>query len=615
MKPRTVPSLFDSFNARFLPPETVAKSFVPPNHFWRLCRPCHSVILGPRGSGKTSLLKMLQTRALKSWKHPRADEVVGKLDFVGVFIPTDIIWHEQLAQLATANFSDAEARVLTESAVTLHVLRAFVIAVIDEFVPETIHVTAGPRGAIKLRKEKEVVEYLARLWRLSPTVPTLSGIQMALTERLSDIGFFIAEEQMPRSGDRATRMAEKGLIFPDFLSAIRPALEAVNVATSNTDLRWALCFDELELAPPDLQTRLIRLLRSTEPCLLFKLSMSPFTQTKVEAENPQTRADEDEDFNLIPLWYAEKGESSAFSLEIAQQLLANAQMARTDPNAFFGGPFIPNERDGERSAYARGSQRNAELEELRKNDPSFREYLRKKHVDLNRIEDMSEDDRATLIRKPFPSVVHRNYFYRFKSLSEKEQHARSRKSFGIYTGWEGIAAVCEGNPRWLKGIILNILNKVSKGSASAPKHLQWSEIEEARHRFRSKLKTIRITEAGRDRGVLRLLDVVGDYFKKELLGEHFCAEPTASFTLDDAVAGTYASAVASALNAGALVYLPGDKNKLILNDAREKRFRLAYLLATEYKIPLRIGVGVNLSKILSRDRDTEQRLLGLDSNE
>ena len=54
-----------------------------------------------------------------------------------------------------------------------------------------------------------------------------------------------------------------------------------------------------------------------------------------------------------------------------------------------------------------------------------------------------------------------------------------------------------------------------------------------------------------------------------------------------------------ALNASAIVYVPDDNGQLILQSLRDKRFRVSYLLAPIYAIPIRLGPYVNLSSILS----------------
>src|SRR3954470_15580022 len=94
-----IPSIFESFNARALEPDQVARTFVPSQHYRTLTKRSHSIIIGPRGSGKTTLLKMLQQPALEAWNHPHADEYRSIIDFTGVFIATDVSWGRQVQSL------------------------------------------------------------------------------------------------------------------------------------------------------------------------------------------------------------------------------------------------------------------------------------------------------------------------------------------------------------------------------------------------------------------------------------------------------------------------------------------------------------------------------------
>ena len=41
------------------------------------------VVTGPRQSGKTTLLKMLQPAALEAWDHSEAEEIRQSIDFTG----------------------------------------------------------------------------------------------------------------------------------------------------------------------------------------------------------------------------------------------------------------------------------------------------------------------------------------------------------------------------------------------------------------------------------------------------------------------------------------------------------------------------------------------------
>ena len=60
------PSIFESFNARALEPADVARTFIPPDHYSDVLKRAHTLVVGPRGSGKTTILKMLQAPALEN---------------------------------------------------------------------------------------------------------------------------------------------------------------------------------------------------------------------------------------------------------------------------------------------------------------------------------------------------------------------------------------------------------------------------------------------------------------------------------------------------------------------------------------------------------------------
>lgn len=119
------PTVFESFNARSLGPEQVAQTFVAPSHFAKLVARCHSTLIGPRGSGKTSLLKMLQPHALESWQSEEARAFRSTIDFTGVFIQTDISWNRQTIALVDGLPENA-IRAFRTAAFTTQVLHSLV---------------------------------------------------------------------------------------------------------------------------------------------------------------------------------------------------------------------------------------------------------------------------------------------------------------------------------------------------------------------------------------------------------------------------------------------------------------------------------------------------------
>jgi type IV secretory pathway VirB4 component len=84
------PALFDTYNARFLDPSAVARSFIVPDSvFTLLCKDENSLVIGPRGSGKTTLMKMLRPSALRTWEHERKRNYIDSISFSAVYVASD----------------------------------------------------------------------------------------------------------------------------------------------------------------------------------------------------------------------------------------------------------------------------------------------------------------------------------------------------------------------------------------------------------------------------------------------------------------------------------------------------------------------------------------------
>ena len=82
----------------------------------------------------------------------------------------------------------------------------------------------------------------------------------------------------------------------------------------------------------------------------------------------------------------------------------------------------------------------------------------------------------------------------------------------------------------------------------------------------------------------------------------FSDDPPLTFTIDSFMTGDALDILAhSGLNAGAIVYVPDGKSALMLATGSrfgESAFRVSYLLAPVYKLPIRLGRSVALSRLL-----------------
>lgn len=241
---------------------------------------------------------------------------------------------------------------------------------------------------------------------------------------------------------------------------------------------------------------------------------------------------------------------------------------------------------------------------LASRDRTFAAYLKRRNISLESMNEVSGVKRAADLRKARSIVALRAYF-KGEGRDLFQEHAqgrRSRKVPKIYAGATSLFAMVEGNPRWFIGIVSQLLQKTPTGQRVA-EALQVRAVRDAADVFRAMLATIPCGETG---GLLKILDPVGEYFSRAAIDGDFDPDPPCSFQIDSAIDDDALRALGMALNAGAIVYAPEEGDVGILESLREKRFRLSYILAPHYFIPLVLGRVMPLSRILRRNK-TETR--------
>jgi hypothetical protein len=601
----TLPSVFEAFNARSLEPHEVARSFTPPRQYGQLARPTHTVIVGPRGSGKTTLLKMLQQPALESWHHPQANYFRTRIDFTGVFIPTDRTWSAQLDSLGALAFEPAQVRLLTLAAFTTHTLRQLIGAV-HYRVSASERPDLAPHRRVPFTRAQEVtfVQETAHAWALQPVLPSLLALRRSLTSRLSEIASIVSKEALLGSTGRDERLASVDFLHKPLLQSAAYALDVFQDVAGQGREKWALLFDELELAPKWVRSELLAFLRSVDDRFIFKLSMSPYSED-VEILDTPTAAMPGQDYEPVTLWYAHKEDGFRFCRALLRSLLALHERETVDPVSLFGrSEFETPTSEWMKlgTAYHPGSRLHSRFLRLAQKDRTFRNYLRERNIDPHRLDDLEGTERAADVRKITALVAVREAF---RGTDEEltlggRTRTRSRKNPDLYRGAAALFAMVEGNPRWFIGIIGSLLQRHYAEGEEISAAAQAAEVSKAANRFRALLKTIPCPTpaGGSQRGVLAVLDPIGDYFFRSVVVEDFNPDPPGSFLVDAHVSTELAESLGKALNAGAIVYVPDPDSQVVLGSLRGKRFRMSYLLASHYGIPIRLGRPVSLSHIL-----------------
>lgn len=596
---------FTAVNARYLSPPQVARTFVPYEPFDRLLGPENTVLVGPRGSGKTTLFKMLQSDALEVWRHRLANQYCERISFSSVLIPADPTWHAQLAGLADSpRLTTDDARALADAAFTSHVLQALIRVMRERArsVSDGADIArVFQRVSLSQVDARTIVEELTKAWMISPSDATLAGVDWALGARLAKIGQ--AVEGGLADHDRA-------FLHLDFLSCATFAIDMFNELVAERDRRWALLFDELETAPAALRHRLIRLFRMGNPRLFLKLSMFPLS-TELEPADPQTDPLPGQDYEFISLSVPRKRASVRFASELAESVLRERGIDQTAREFLGKATFLPAadvpEQEPSQQSAPRSAQRRLMRDrglakifrELAESDATFSGYLARNGLDKGlEAGEWSQLDKKTIDKIQNLVLVR----HRFGGPKRRQ----SRRSLAAYTGHPVVLTLMELQPRLLL-IFLRTLLQDPAVTNRASAFQQGIALEKVIQHVLDLLSTVPVdvvkAPTGRnttDGSVVEFVDRIGAALAAVALDGPFDADAVGSFFLDRDSTSSEIRTVERAINVGAVVRVPltNDEYSPLYTIVRE-RLRLSFLLSPRYHLPIRIGRAVRLDRLLS----------------
>jgi len=583
---KEIDNFYNTYNARHLKPAEVAESFIFSNEFEQLIQNEHSIILGARGCGKTTLMKMLTLPALYNWKHTRAEEIRTGLSFYAIYISTDIYWDVKNQTYS----SELEAFGNFSEKVSLFSVTSNVFSSLCDTFKNILEIDIKCNDDAK---ELELCRHLIKAWKLNGTVPKLEYVIEALNERVDYVNQLIQDVIFNyKKNDDIPTPDFFNLSFETSLEYVIPVFERIYDIQKKK--LWALCFDELEFAPLWLQEKLFRSLRSRSQFILYKLSSSPILPVAlVKSLTHEYSATTGNDVTLIKMWGA--ADADGFSKKIIDSCLAR-KLNIKDAKEFFGTNEIYNKTT---DSYGEGQVFYNEMLELVKKDDAFKAFLIERKIDIDKpIATANQKD--VLFRKIKPVVSFRNYYlYENRSLEGNKFKTtyRSRKTGELYSGIEVLTKICDGNPRWLISIITSILSKTSNRPMS--EKLQFDEIISAAKRFQNVIANIP-TGASISTPVTEIIDRVGLFFKNQILGSNFNLDPKGTFVVDESqnkISDEIIKLLEKGVAQGALILVDSD-NQSFDFEIRGKRLKLSYLFSPLYDLPLRKYTAIKLSECL-----------------
>lgn len=588
------------YNAKTKTRRQIAEQFVAPKSiFGRLIRPDNAVLIGPRGSGKTTLLTMLEGRALEIWPEPEAELTRRRVDYTGVFVACDRAWAEQLRSLA----DDGPVALRFSTALfVLHTLRALVGTGAERL--ET------PAGTVRHRRPDPIspmalatlAQRTADAWQLPDIVSDLRDLEDAITDHIIRLQILHSQLGLEPAETRQHLVAAEPLLHLSLVDAALSFVGRYNRAVHEPEGRWALMFDELELAPPHLLDMVLQRMRGTDRRLLFKVSYAPYEGWLGGPHGPQ----EAQDYSVIRLSYANKDKGFDFSRRLLQRRLDEA-----------GGSLSPEEALGKTGAiedddhappppansYAPGSAAVVTLLAAAEADSYFAAWLKRNRIDLLNLEHEPDHVRSK-VRKILPMMELR---IRLRRLEREAGTAalRAIQLLDAYSGERAFLAMTEGNPRWLEHICDRLLADWDR--KPIPEIVQARVLRAAGEEFLSYLHIlpVRGTHLGVDEAPRQLLDKIGAYLRHAQLAGRFSSDPPGSIRIDERASPAHLAAVQALVDRGALIEVP-ETDLPSVGPLTGRRYRIAYLLAPHFHLPLRLDKAINLTTVLRRARNTQQ---------
>jgi energy-coupling factor transporter ATP-binding protein EcfA2 len=578
-------SRLDAFNAKHLKNEDIARTFVSSQLFLETAKNEHTILVGPRGSGKTTFLRMLSINTLPKWEGSNDLNI----KYEGIYVPGDLVWGEMIKSLECVGLTSNISEAFAYSAFFTHVM----LCTLDS-IESSLILCSNELLQKQDRKIQSAFLEVCEILKLKPEKVSLSRIRHELVMKLNILGEYSRKISVVGSEQFSHDEFEEKVpyAYSDLKMTTESVLVTIDRALERPEHRWALLLDEFEIAPKYLLDKVISSMRSAAPKVLFKVALVPcgFHQ-EIKTETSAIN-----DYSIVELWYVKKGESNSFCSNLIKSKFGISNPISRLGSTKFGSRISSN------------SLHWIEVfDDLFEKDRSFKSFILSKKINYKK-EFSSDEAVSSLIRKISPIVAFRNAFI------NKNGTRKGRRSLPeFYAGWEAISTISEGNPRWL----LSVLNPLlTEGSSSKPTDSsQMNKVEGSTNAYAAMLKTLPLSDnmgLSTKQPIFELLEKIGRYFNSRLIDERFQTSSKSTFTVDKNIPKDVEAALMIAWNYGAIVSVDSENTFGTYDSLQGMRFRLSYLLSPKFELNLTTGTSIILSTILA---STKARVQNVTENE
>jgi GTPase SAR1 family protein len=581
---------YGAFNARWLKPEEVARRFVPLTSFSKLIREGHSILMGPRGCGKTTLLKMLTRRAINEWygseRSKKYPNQLIKHNYEAIYIPSDIRWSYEIRDINIPESNDPN---INEQVQRIMMSASTMGAILD--TTDSIISDMNADDEVKNKFEILICESLIDLWKIPKAIPSLIDLGTRIEELVANIRGII-KFNCDAIAEFISHLPP--LFYSNALDL--PIISCKKICSilpvADRPSKWAICYDELEIAPIWLHEELLSSLRSIgDQDFFLKLTWTPILPSASSSPEPAA------DYTAIRLWYSHVNDPKYFCEDLATSFLSDRYPNKVlSPSDFLGDSFFASEDEHlDGFEHYKTNEFYTAMKNLAEFDSSFRDALINRHIDPQNPQPPTDPILKTkqlneFFRKAKPIVFLREAFLTSKF------NQRSRKSVTLYAGKQTVFAVSEGNPRLLLSLLNDLAdaadftNSAAEGRIRVKFSKQAVVINATSRRFEQLIKATPVSFksalTSKSLTIHELVTMLAAAFREKLYGTDFPLDPIGSIRVIPGVPKYVLNTIKRGIEIGALVHIgksPEDVPSKIINE----RFRLSFLLCPSYKLPLR----------------------------